>query len=170
MLHRTTSVCPRLEVLEDRAVPTVVGSFPPFGVFSAANLVTFEQVAGVDAIDVAVAPNGDIAASFDFFGVYLFDNGGGLTQLTPVAATNLDITSDDFGNDTIVGSFSPFGLFLLDPSGGIQQLSPAVPSSVGIAPNGDVAASFDFFGVYLFDNTGGLTQLTPAAATAVDIS
>jgi len=51
----------------------------------------WQQLTGINANDVDILSNGDVAVSFFSFGVYRFVSGAGWQQLTSSVAVNLGI-------------------------------------------------------------------------------
>jgi len=165
MHPQTRTFRPHLELLEDRVVPTnFVAEFPGFGVYrlTTAGLGSqaLAQLTDLDAVDVGIAPNGDVLASIPpqferstglfFSGGTVFFPGSGAPPIRVNFFTpnRLDISGLPGLPDSAVVSFQGVGVFLLDtlvgsPTfGSLRFLSPFTANDVAIAPNGLVAASF----------------------------
>jgi hypothetical protein len=143
-----------------------VAEFPGQGVWRYAQFGGWTQLTGANANSVSVDGDGDVAAAFQGYGVYLYDGSTGHWQQL-AGANASQVAVGDPGN--VAAVFPGFGTYLYNRSSNAWQgLTGVQATSVAINDSGKVAASFAGYGTYLY--SGSWQQLTGAAASQVAIS
>jgi hypothetical protein len=194
-LRRSSSTRPRLEVLEDRDVPSFMAAeFPGYGVWRCQDGGAWQQLTAANASQVAADSAGDVVGQFPGQGVWLYSSSTGVwTQITSNDAASLamgyssepTLHSGTFIHVYVAAQFPDQGLWLYNDftviappaqGGGTSQsaswqlLTPSNASTEGVDTNGHVVAEFPGYGVWLYGaGINGWQQLTPSDATSVAI-
>jgi hypothetical protein len=146
------------------SVPVLVGQLGGQGVweFNRA-LNTWAQLTPANAAVLAADPQGDVAAEFPGYGVWLFRPASGWTQIGGGDASVLamDVLGD------VVGSFPGAGVWLYRPATSFQQIGTGDASQLGIDAYGDVAGAFPGAGVWLYHPATSFQQIGTSDASVL---
>jgi hypothetical protein len=187
---KTHSVCPRLELLEDRTVPSYLAAeFHGHGawLFNSTD-GSWQNVTAADASQVAADRNGDVVAEIPGQGVWLYSRSV-WQQLTASDATSLaignyhgvDIPShfyQQLNYVLVVAEFPGYGVwhFALNQwtnvNTGWQPLTANNASTLATDDAGNVVAEFPGWGVWYYAaagvyGNGSWQQLTAADASSL---
>jgi hypothetical protein len=195
--HQASHVCPRLEELEGRDVPSYLAAeFPGYGVWRIQDGGDWEQLTAANASQVAANGFGDVVGEFPGQGVWLYSRsywGFGWQQLTANNAAGLAIGNstvilmhempEPYFVSAVVAEFPGQGLWKISHSYSLgigsvvsswEQLTANNATTEAIDGNGNVVASFKgqgtwFYGPGYYSGTRGWQQLTGADATSLAI-
>src|SRR5947209_1646889 len=102
------TVRPRLELLEDRSVPSAVAvEVEDFGVWRFEDATDWRQLTPADVDLLAINARGDVAAEIEHFGVWRFEDATNWQQLTPTDVTSLAL--NDSGSVAV--AINDFGVW-----------------------------------------------------------
>jgi hypothetical protein len=146
------------------AAPVVVGQFGTQGVWEFNRTSgTWVQLTPANASVLAADPQGDVAASFPGYGVWLFKPAGGWAQIGggDAAALAMDALGD------VAGSFPGAGVWLYRPAAGFKQIGGGDAAVLTMDAQGDVAGTFPGHGVWLYRPVAGFKQIGGGDASAL---
>jgi hypothetical protein len=146
------------------AAPVVVGQFGTQGVweFNRAS-GTWVQLTAANASVLAADPQGDVAAAFPGYGVWLLKPASGWKQ---IGGGNASVLAMDPQGD-VVGSFPGAGVWLYRPAVGFKQIGGGDASALAMDAQGDVAGAFPGAGVWLYRPAIGFQQIGTGDASVL---
>jgi hypothetical protein len=118
-----------------------------------------------------IASNGDVAATINGYGTYLYRNSTGWQRLTSTVASTVAIGSG-YSYDYVAASFPSLGTYRYDTTTGKwSQLTSAAAARLDVDMYGDLAASFAQYGTYRYsESRHSWQQLSQYAASAIAIA